>query len=216
MNETLRATYERALTIYRATVPAAPTLAQPFLVAVPADYERSTRRLMIVGQETFGWGERYAGGVASAADLMALHAEFDLGRYYRPSPFWQAAHQLHAALNPDGPARAFVWNNLVKVDAGRGRQPAEVEDAVSRLELLPAEIRLLAPDVVVFLTGPRYDARLLAAFPGATLDPAASAVARVQHSDLPTQSFRTYHPAYLRRAKRWAVLDEVAALARDA
>jgi hypothetical protein len=39
-------------------------------------------------------------------------------------------------------------------------------------------------------------------------------IARLEHDGLPRRSFRTYHPGYLRRARKWGALDEIVARAQ--
>ena len=72
------------------------------------------------------------------------------------------------------------------------------------IPLLEREIAILAPDVVVFFTGPSYNGLLAATFPEAMLEAGslsrAKPVSRVIHPALPAKTFRTYHPNYLQRA----------------
>jgi hypothetical protein len=208
MNRELARGYEKALPQLLA-LPGG--VSKPLLMQVPSGYGATPQKLMIVGQETKGWGPK--GAQPSVADLMGGYAGFNLGANYRRNPFWVASHQLHRALNPDAPEPSFLWSNLVKVDQNERRPTAEVEETVARLGLLAMEIGVTRPDVVVFFTGPRYDARLEATFPGARLEEAGPKVSRVVHRDLPELTFRTYHPGYLRRSRQWAVLSELASLA---
>ena len=64
---------------------------------------------------------------------------------------------MFRSVNPDGPERAFLWSNLVRVDQHCRRPCAEVENAVSELGLLNRELDILEPDAAVFFTGPHYD-----------------------------------------------------------
>ena len=189
-------------------------VSKPLLCRVPDGYTDTTVRLMVVGQETRGWG---VAGVQDVGSLMNFYREFDLA-HSRPtarrSPIWQAAHQLFNGLNPQGPERAFIWSNLVKVDQNGSRPKATVEEIVSRFGLLPREIAITRPGAVVFFTGPYYRSRLTTTFPGVSLEPAAPKISRVVHPQLPKASFHTYHPGYLRRG-HWHVIDALIALIRD-
>lgn len=213
MNRRLHAVYQSALAEWSHTLPAADGVSRPLLLHVPASYSQATIRLMIVGQETFGWG---VPGRDSVDELLANYREFDLGRNYRRSPFWQAAHRVHRALNPEGPEHAFLWSNLVKVDQHQRRPDPAVEEAVCRLGLLPAEMAITQPDVVIFFTGPQYDERLRSTFPGVVYKQLSPALVQLEHTRLPVHGYRTYHPGYLRRSRRWDVLDELASRARAA
>lgn len=178
----------------------------PLLMKVPGSYRRASVRLMIVGQQTHGWPSIEVG----LDELLRRYAAFDLGRQYYSSPFWQASHQLFRAVNPDGPERAFLWSNLVKVDQHGERPRVEIEDAVSALGLLNLELQILKPDAVVFFTGPYYDDRLRLTFPGVQYQEMGQDVVRLQHEDLPAKAFRTYHPRYLWQAKKRAALKHIA------
>ena len=209
INEELTRRYEQAL----AQLPRLPAgVSEPHLIQVPPTYALASTRLMVVGQQTYGWGDPpYVGSVQL---LMAGYASFDLGNGYRRSPLWMAAHKLHRALNPEGPERAFLWSNLVKVDQKGERPTPEVEEMAARLGLLQMEIELTKPDVVIFFTGPDYDDRLKATFPSVRFVDAGRLIHRLEHPHLPTRSFRTYHPKHLRLSRNWSVLTELIALAR--
>ena len=85
-----------------------------------------------------------------------------------------------------------------------------MEEAVSRLALVPKEIEVTRPDVVVFFTGRRYDGRLRETFLGVSIRPVSKLIAQVEHEQLPGHSYRTSHPNYLRLSSKWGVLAELA------
>jgi len=211
--------YARAVTLWRELSETAPGLSAPFVVAPRSAYRRAAVRLLVVGQETFGWGE----GIDKdqpAEQLVEIlrdwYRSFDLGAHYRSTPFWSAADHVFRALNPAADSRAFLWSNLVKMDFRRSRLAPEIEERVADLRLLQLEIAEFSPEVVVFFTGPRYDERLKRSFPGARFEPAGSLLFRVIHPDLPPRSFRTYHPRYLRMSRHWSVLDDLISQCRIA
>lgn len=196
----------------------------PLLIEPPEGYPAAPVRLMIIGQQTDGWEpldntglrrDRLAGLVP---ELTRLYTRFGLGAGRRHSPFWQASHHIYRFLNPDGPENTFVWGNLSRVDLHGQRPPAPVEAAwLQRFNLLPDEIRILQPDVVMFFTGPYYDDLLHGTFPGAELEEVPLAdgfVARVSHRDLPEQTYRAYHPNYLRQSGNWDIIDLICELCR--
>ena len=90
-----------------------------------------------------------------------------------------------------------------------------VEDSVAQLGLLEAEVRILKPDVAVFFTGPEYDARLQTTFPDVRFVRRDDEVTQLRSNLLPEKSFKTYHPTYLRRAKKWNALDRIVQYARQ-
>ncbi len=216
MNQELTVAYLKAVEHWRTLREmdplGTPPISAPHLIDEPPGYGDSHYPVMIVGQETKGWGEtidprRDPEGVL--AELRAWYRGFALGAKYRPTPFWQAANKLFKALNSNSSAPSYLWSNLYKMDVGAGRPPVEIEAAPADTNLLPAELVAFNPRVVVFFTGPNYDRRLLDIFPGATFALLSNALAHVSHPSLPLLSFRTYHPKYLRLSRNWGVLDEL-------
>lgn len=196
-------------------------LSNPHLIKVPPAYEKAQVKLLIVGQQAREWGGYFNGQPTPQLvdNLMKVYETFELGKSV-PSPFWQAAHEIYARVNPDGPAGGFVWTNVIKIDQdGQRPIPPVVEACLNTFGLLPEEIEILKPDVVVFLTGPYYDADLQLLFPGVEFrsvcqDIPIHHLAQVVHPRLPDKSFRIYHPGYLRRSEQWHYVDKVVALAR--
>jgi hypothetical protein len=158
---------------------------------------------MIVGQQTHGWfgffGQRSEDDAIGR--LMPDYVEFQLGKFYRPTPFWQAAYVVHMSMSSTVRPFSFVWTNLVKLDQQTGRPDYKIEELVARhFPVVPGEVQIARPDAVVFFTGPNYDERLMQTFAGARLEAIATdtpELARVKHEMLPDRSFRTYHPRYL-------------------
>ena len=221
LNEQLHNLYRSHWSRLARELPTDEGLSNPQFMKIPQEYERADCKLLIVGQQTNGWGvgSKDAGfgadlGNDPADELMSLYQRFELGRKYTKSPFWVASHKIYKALNPQGEPEGFAWSNLVKIDQNRFRPAFEYENIVSKCELLQAECKLLKPDVVVFFTGPDYDPRLLMTFPGLQMSPVIErALFVLEHEALPAHSYRTYHPNYLRRSKQWEILDRIIALA---
>ena len=175
----------------------------PFLVSTPVGYSTLAMRWMYVGQEPFGWGT--ASTPADVEQLMKDHETFNLAKDYSGagSPFWTFGHSLDHEINPRGPARSFIWSNIARIGWAEkpGRVPDEHLAFWSNNRLLATEVRLLTPQLVVFVTGPHYDDLLRAEFPGIDLPSLSLAepIAQISHPELPVLSFRSYHPAFLRR-----------------
>lgn len=196
LNSQLRSAYESALQQLERYWHPEDGDSRPMLIAVHPGYSALRFKLMVVGQEAGGWAESIPMGAGATERLMEFYTNFELGRRQRSTPFWQGARYLNARLNPDAPAEAFLWSNLVKVDVRRRRPPTDVENALASLHLLEREIEITAPTGVVFFTGPRYDDRLKATFPAASIEDLGGGTARVV--GLGCAAVRTYHPRYLR------------------
>jgi hypothetical protein len=173
-------------------------------------YSEATVRLLVVGQQTNGWGFSSQPEGHPVDKLMQTYEDFALGRNWMNTPFWQAAHQVHRMVNPGAPRTGFLWSNLIKVDQGKERPSREVEEKISSLNLLPTEVKVVAPDAVVFFTGPRYADRLENTFEGVERKEVSNHVFQLHHELLPGRSFQTYHPNYLRLSSNWDIIDQMA------
>lgn len=122
--------------------------------------------------------------------------------------FWQAYEEIVGRFEPS--SSAALWGNVVCVafDAP-GRKNMSMfrnltwpeVDCIARWQFgrLKAEIAELEPTDVFFLSGPDYDYYLLKEFPGLGKKSVSNEVgerqlARLCHTNLPFNTFRTYHP----------------------
>ncbi len=219
--------------------PLASDLSPPFLLSVTDRYVAAQRRILVVGQETKGWGWPRdedtrsnsdanglpAEGLASWADfvltdqgvegLCRLYELFDFAKGYpgRSSPFWNTFRAVSA-----WPNASAMWTNLYRADY-RGGSTRKAPPEVRRFlldhdrELLKAELSLLKPDVCLFFTGPYYDDALVERFPGTQFSGLGKApereLARLEHPDLPERSYRLYHPNALWRQRKRDHLEQV-------
>lgn len=83
--------------------------------------------------------------------------------------------------------------------------------------LLQTELDALQPTLIMFVTGPYYDAYLRAEFDGLTFDPLAPfesrLISKLNSPALHAPAYRTYHPGYL---NRHAGFEPLAAAVADA
>lgn len=185
----------------------------PQLIQTFPGCREAQKKLFAIGQETKGWGDQYWGAAswhnndaALISEMIKVYNSFHLGSSGYSSPFWRAVRQLQGLLNPSSPQDGFVWSNLVKIDQDGGRPEKRISEVVCRsFPVLPLEIEIVSPDVVVFFSGHRYDDVLMQTFAGAQLDAIPGydvmELCRVIHTGLPEKSFRTYHPHYLSRRR---------------
>lgn len=174
----------------RSSLEAAPNcgekqLSMPHLIDVGANgYSHAPERLMVVGQQTLNWADEYRirwneGPSETVKKLIRCYDDFALGVKYPNSPFWIASRQLCRDFNGDDCERSFLWSNLVKIAENRSctgapkdftRPFEDVEEIMfTEFNVLAIEIKHAVPDVVVFFTGPYYEDRLEATFPGREL-----------------------------------------------
>ena len=194
-------------------------LSCPHFLKVHPNYLLSKHRIMVVGQEPYGWQPKGGNGLASdlgcdpLSTLLGVYEGFALAKHYRSTPFWRFAWELQNQLNGNQDEHAFLWSNLIKMNLdpskGRTRLTSEHEEKLCNLRLLEREIEITKPDLVFFLSGPAYDERLLKTFPMMRLAASEGFKERELAYLVPSsvsnlslmRAFRTYHPNYLQRSK---------------
>jgi len=167
-----------------------------------------------VGQETKGWGDGDLSldvETLPVADLLRYYTEWIANSY--SSPFWNAVKTLHSALNLGPFPRGLAWTNVFKLDEEGGPPSERVADCLRcAFNVLPFELSVIRPKAVVLFTG-RYDSHLSRMLEGVRFENVpgftSAECSIVRHELLPTSSFRTYHPGYLRRSGRWRVIQHV-------
>ena len=195
-------------------------LSNPFLVKPLPAYHKAKRKVLFVGQETNGWDcfqitldrfnykDRSARRDEIIEYLQWMYEDLRFHRKWDHTPFWKGVRRLYKAICPREEDDAFLNTQLVRFDLGEKRPPQHIEDALQKeYNVLPGEISALAPDVIVFVTGPYYDERLRETFRNvrrlgdhmkfeAIAGFNENALARIIHPDLPYHTYRTYHPRH--------------------
>ena len=208
-------------------------LSCPFLLHVENSlWDDSEYRILLVGQEPFGWDDGEGGVLQTMLDFLArpdsVHAMqkvyegFNFGATYTVSPFWQAYREARRAAEADKPY-AVMWSNLYRCcyDGGSvfkaGLAERQLLLEMSR-EIFVEELKILQPRAVIFATGPAYDETIEKIYPGTTFTGFSlkqnnqRQLARVVHQDLSQgKSYRVYHPNYLRRTDKWDLFRQILA-----
>jgi len=192
----------------------------PLFISIPSGYEHSAFKLMVVGQQTNSWYGFIGDSLGSdpVHRIQSYYRRFNLAEGYN-SPFWHAIHNLQESLEPRVAPRSFVWSNLYICDQKKVLPDPFLSEQLLNLRTLPHEIAILRPDAVVFFTGPRYDHTIKTLFPDVQFGRCGGRdgrlLSRVEHSELPRLSFRTYHPAYLRRSGQLGILRAITGLLNE-
>ena len=186
-----------------------------FLEATPA-YFASQPRIVYVGQETHGWWTdcRVDGAKPTVREVMDFYQGVVMTNYRikSSSPFLHAAQKIGSHLGQTNYPAQLMTANLFPCDVKKKQGPQALLETMRNWKVLPAELEILAPEVVVFFVGPRYSWNLENYF-GTPFEPALSSKNLFAPYRPPTQPWKgwvTYHPAYLRRSRQWAVLDMLA------
>jgi hypothetical protein len=215
-NERLEKLYEPWLVPWREMRAANPAISIPmFLEATPA-YFASQPRIVFVGQETHGWWTtcKIPPSQLTARPVMDFYQGVEMTDYRikSASPFLRAAQQMGSYLGQVNYPAPLLTANLFPCDVNKTQAPEALLKAMQTWKLLPAELEILAPQVVVFFAGPTYSGSLWEYF-GTSVEPKLSSknlFASYQPPGQPWQGWVTYHPGYLRRSRQWAVLDVLA------
>lgn len=194
----------------------------PDLIWIDEQYLTSQQRIAIIGKEQLGWDYTYPEFLSkwTVSEAIKAYRDFDLGREYRASPFWQFFHGVRLAAFPKEPEarRKVLWSNLVKFvssdTAPIGWKPYGKAALAIQMDILPTELSIAKPDVCIFVTGPSYDETLESYYPQVRfigLELPVRQFAKLVHPALPQYSFRCYHPNYLNRNRkqRWDKVFEI-------
>ena len=167
----------------------------------PSDlYLQQQIPLLCIGQETYGWKSS-----DNIEQQMDFYRQFNVGETYtKSSPFWHLIRQLEALFNESSYSSSAL--NLNRYDVSGGRPKKDQLQAFEQLDdILVSEINILNPKVCIFFTGHKSDYRLEKIYPGIEkIDIPGlplSSFCILKHENLPVNTFRTYHPAFLRRSK---------------
>ena len=170
-------------------------------------YLTSKYKLMIFGQETNGWCDDFFPSVKDIDKSIKVYKGFKLGQEYG-TLFCQYAHYINQMINGVDDLN-FVWNNVNKFgNDGIGRPHAVVLDnEIEYFNVLTQELKILNPDICIFLSGPYYDEDLRKKLPDLKIEQFGiykeNEVVRYISESLPYNSFRTYHPGYGHRYEEW-------------
>ena len=187
----------------------------PFLMSCPWEeqYKTSKLKLLVVGKETNRWipMDRAIESPTAVDDLMRNYEEFKLGLKYIDRAFWMFCHFLQSQINGTEASLSFLWTNVWKFDrvhnchTDKKKWVGPPEQTMRNIILenfnvLPIEIEICKPDVVVFFTGPNYDANIKLMFPDIEKhqvdNQTPNKIVRFSSSNLPKKTYRTYHPNY--------------------
>lgn len=176
----------------------------PYLIAPNNAYWNATTKVAFVGQETNEWTSN-----PDISEQMDTYRKFNLGEEYQKkcrSPFWSVIRKIEDALT--GSTLSSAALNLNRFDQTRDNKKSKAPSTVNQLILsdldflLLEELKLIAPDVIIFLTGPHHDQRVARLLQGEIMPIDGfnqRKLCLIKSPMLTSMIFRTYHPGYLRR-----------------
>jgi hypothetical protein len=174
----------------------------PFFITTPDDYHLASNRIMIFGQETNTWCNECGNNSEYSNSLnksIEIYRKFylDGGIYNYPGPFWNEFKRIKHEIQKTKNA-VFLWNNVNKIGRiGKGNISELNEIQFEFLKIIRDEIKLLKPNIMVFLTGPDYDkfiTKNIGEFEQKEISDSIWEITFVDESLKSIKSFKTYHP----------------------
>lgn len=188
-------------------------VANPLLIKVnEEEYMNSDIKVMIYGQETFGWHELDT----PIKDEMCKYESFINNKPWKmktKSSFWKAFKFFKDELSNSFPDKkiSFLWNNISKIGRKKSKGVSDEIRALERVSfpVVLEEIKILIPDIVIFLTGNRNrdikfhfeDVKFESCVINSTLKSKKGnmefkPVSKVTSQFLPQKSVKLYHPSF--------------------
>ena len=179
-----------------------PKLSDPLLVNPKECYAQASPKLFFVGIVTDGWGRS-----TKNVDKWLKHSGYPDAvdqSIVKKASFWTCVKKLHEMLGVDFDGGYGVWSNLIRMDDD-GNEPEHdlAEEMIDRFPLLREEVRICAPDLVVFLTGNKREDLIRMTF-GADTKIVRLTSTKIGKEDLALvhlglgiRAYRTHHPRYM-------------------
>ena len=173
----------------------------PLLVSPGENYIKQPFPFLTIGQETNGWSVFSNIVTEEECKELMFHAEDLAAGGWNIGQFWQVTRKIEKVLGNE--LYSCAWTNVSKYDQNGDRPDAEHEKIFSAVDdLLIDEIRIIKPKVCLFFVGHHFDSRLENIFPQIEFVEVdgfdIGTLCQLKHPNLPSLTFRTYHPKYLR------------------
>ena len=181
----------------------------PLLLAVRDEeaFAAADIRVMVFGQETNSWYNEFHDGLSSIVGQ--YDGFFNSGECWGyGGQFWNGIRRFVDLLQAQYPNKTIrlVWNNVVKIGKhdDKGFPPDYIYEVErEHFSVIQAELDIIKPTLVLFLTGPNYDSVITDNFGPLAYDtiPGSFTERQLAKVLLPgvESAFRTYHPNYLWR-----------------
>jgi len=201
------------------------------------EFKNADVRIMIFGQQTYDWNypsgknssPLYTGSDTDIGTIIKCYYEFYCTRHafdvYIGS-FWNGFKKFMKMLGEKYPEKniQYVWNNIVKIGKAKignvnakGLPPKYICDIEKiYFQVIAEEVRIIKPDIILFLTGTKYENKITDNF--GDIPFTALALSREKERELAKVSipdvnlaFRTYNPGYLCSPNRYypSIINEI-------
>ncbi len=177
----------------------------PLLIKANEEYENADYKIMFFGQETNEWNGVFEEGI-DIDSVTNVYDEFYLQKGYEKygKPFWNFVRSLKNIQSEK--KIGYIWNNVLKIgksDVGTPQQGL-INYTLDFFNVIPQEIEILKPKVLLFLSGHTYDEHIKKSVGNFTVVPiegfTTNELCILKFDDINVDlAIRTYHPGYLQR-----------------
>lgn len=177
----------------------------PLLIKTDDEYAKADLKVMFFGQETNEWNgvfEEYA----DLESVLAVYENFYLKKGYEQygKPFWNFIRNLKSTQSTK--KIGYIWNNVLKIGKSESGTPQQglINYTIDYFNVIPQEIEILKPNVLLFLSGHTYDDHIRKTIGNFSIVPiegfSTNELCILKFDNISVDlAIRTYHPGYLQR-----------------
>jgi hypothetical protein len=180
------------------------------------EYLQSDYKMLFIGREPNGWmGDLHL----DVTDCIKRYKEFELCEYGKYTTFWQYVYETKNILMPKTIGQKnFLWSNASKFSKAVEGSAIDDDDFkffCDNFRVLPTEIKITNPDVIIFFTGSNWDWKIQyqlnsnLEFEEVHPEIDKTELARLNSGDLPFHSYRVAHPITLQTQKKWNYMEMI-------
>ncbi len=195
----------------------------PLLIQTNEEYENADFKVMFFGKETNEWGKSEINNGIFEEDIdidsiVRIYYQFYLEKKYERygKPFWNFIRRLKSTQSKK--KIGYIWNNVLKIgkcESGTP-QPNLRKYTFDYFNIIPQEIEILKPNILLFLSGHSYDEYIRKSIGSFTIVPidgfTTNELCILKFDNIEVDlAIRTYHPGYLQRLKerRIAITEKI-------
>jgi len=177
----------------------------PLLIKTNEEYEYADLKIMFFGQETNEWHGAFEEGI-DINSVIRVYDEFYLKKGYERygKPFWNFIRRLKSTQSNKN--IGYIWNNVLKIGKSESGSPQQslINYTIESFNVIPQEIKILKPNILLFLSGHTYDEHIKKSVGNFTIVPIegfpTNKLCLLKFDDINVDlAIRTYHPGYLQR-----------------
>lgn len=179
------------------------------------EYLDSRIKMLFLGRESNGWmGDLNL----NVHDCVKRYKDFELCEKGRYTTFWQYIYETKNILMPETIGQKnFLWSNVSKFSKLNGKAISEenFRFLTKKFNVLEKEITITKPDVIIFLTGYKWDFKIEYQIENNiryhqledTIN--TSQLARLSSVSLPYHTYRVPHPITMQLNKKWIYMEKI-------